>query len=68
MLAVLTRNYATSHNISETDMDTLEKVVVEKVEAVLLSDEFKEKRARNLDIDDFIKLLLKFNKEGIHFT
>jgi len=28
---------------------------------------FFEKRARKMDIDEFIELLLAFNKEGIHF-
>jgi len=38
------------------------------VEEVLTSIEFKEKRARTMDIDDFMKLLHAFNKHGIHFT
>ena len=38
------------------------------VEEVLSSIEFKEKRARTMDIDDFMKLLHAFNKSGIHFT
>jgi len=38
------------------------------VEEVLSGIEFKEKRARTMDIDDFMKLLHAFNKHGIHFT
>jgi len=38
------------------------------VEEVLASIDFKEKRARTMDIDDFMKLLHAFNKYGIHFT
>jgi len=38
------------------------------VEEVLTSIDFKEKRARTMDIDDFMKLLHAFNKFGIHFT
>ena len=38
------------------------------VDEVLTSIEFKEKRARTMDIDDFMKLLHAFNKFGIHFT
>ena len=38
------------------------------VEQVLAGIEFKEKRARTMDIDDFMKLLHAFNKHGIHFT
>merc|ERR1712038_1240741 len=40
----------------------------EKVEEVLASIGFKEKRARVMDIDDFMKLLHAFNSKGIHFT
>merc|ERR1712038_814383 len=39
-----------------------------KVDEVLSSIEFKEKRARKMDIDDFMKLLHAFNAAGIHFT
>merc|ERR1712218_147856 len=39
-----------------------------KVDEVLSSIEFKEKRARKMDIDDFMKLLHAFNTAGIHFT
>ena len=40
----------------------------EKVEEVLESISFKEKRARVMDIDDFMKLLHAFNVKGIHFV
>merc|ERR1712109_336168 len=39
-----------------------------KVDEVLSSIDFKEKRARTMDIDDFMKLLHSFNSHGIHFT
>merc|ERR1712072_1544588 len=39
-----------------------------KVDDVLSSIEFKEKRARKMDIDDFMKLLHAFNAAGIHFA
>ena len=35
---------------------------------VLESIDFKEKRARTMDIDDFMKLLHAFNSNGIHFV
>lgn len=46
----------------------LETTVLNKVEKVLTLIKFSEKRARSLDVDDFIKLLVEFNKEGIHFV
>jgi hypothetical protein len=49
------------------DYQELEKLIMVKVEKVL-ADGFSEKRARMLDADDFIKMLLQFNKEGIHFA
>ena len=40
----------------------------QEVDKVLESINFKEKRARVMDIDDFMKLLHAFNSAGIHFT
>ncbi|XP_022913605.1 probable dimethyladenosine transferase [Onthophagus taurus] len=42
--------------------------IKEKVEEILKSINANEKRARTMDIDDFIQLLLAFNKEDIHFS
>ncbi len=39
-----------------------------KVDEVLSEIDFREKRARTMDIDDFMKLLHAFNKAGIHFS
>merc|ERR1711892_644866 len=38
------------------------------IETVLDSIGFKEKRARVMDIDDFMKLLHTFNSHGVHFA
>ena len=38
------------------------------VEDILESINFKEKRARSMDIDDFMKLLHAFNSKDIHFV
>ena len=38
------------------------------VEEVLSGIQFQEKRARTMDIDDFMKLLHAFNESGLHFT
>ncbi|KAG8598782.1 hypothetical protein GDO81_002738 [Engystomops pustulosus] len=42
--------------------------IAEKIEKILTDLEFTEKRARSMDIDDFIRLLHGFNVEGIHFS
>ncbi|VDN01578.1 unnamed protein product [Thelazia callipaeda] len=39
----------------------------EKVESVLTKSGFASKRARHMDTEDFLSLLLAFNKEDIHF-
>merc|ERR1712154_701281 len=36
------------------------------VDEVLAEIDFREKRARTMDIDDFMKLLHAFNRRGIH--
>ncbi|NXX14112.1 DIM1 transferase, partial [Podargus strigoides] len=40
----------------------------EKIQTVLKNTGYSEKRARSMDIDDFIRLLHGFNSEGIHFS
>ena len=38
------------------------------LERILSKPEYKDKRARNLDLDDFLQLLADFHEAGIHFT
>ncbi|XP_063238470.1 probable dimethyladenosine transferase isoform X1 [Bacillus rossius redtenbacheri] len=40
----------------------------QKIEDVLKTGDWETKRARTLDIDDFMMLLTAFNKENIHFS
>ncbi|XP_067002020.1 dimethyladenosine transferase [Anabrus simplex] len=40
----------------------------DKVENILKVNNFETKRARTMDIDDFMRLLHAFNVEGIHFS
>uniref|UniRef100_A0A8D3D9N3 rRNA adenine N(6)-methyltransferase n=1 Tax=Scophthalmus maximus TaxID=52904 RepID=A0A8D3D9N3_SCOMX len=42
--------------------------ITKKIEGVLQEAEFSEKRARSMDIDDFMVLLHAFNAAGIHFS
>ncbi|OZC11926.1 hypothetical protein X798_01107 [Onchocerca flexuosa] len=39
----------------------------EKVEDIIAKSGFASKRARQMDIEDFLSLLLVFNKEDVHF-
>ncbi|XP_043222913.1 probable dimethyladenosine transferase isoform X2 [Amphibalanus amphitrite] len=42
--------------------------VKQAVEQILTNGGFMEKRARHMDMDDFLGLLQAFNAEGFHFT
>ncbi|NXV72716.1 DIM1 transferase, partial [Atlantisia rogersi] len=42
--------------------------IAEKIQTVLKNTGYSEKRARSMDIDDFIRLLHGFNSDGIHFS
>lgn len=64
MLETNYRTFCSVKNIpipSDFDMKTL-------VEKVLEDNGFSEKRARTMDIPDFLSLLLAFNKANIHFN
>ena len=79
VMATLTKNYALvqstlqakaqkGSDVKPMDVSDFQKIVSEKVDRVLTTTKYAEKRARTLDVDDFIKLLLEFNKEGVHFA
>nr|XP_014354202.1 PREDICTED: probable dimethyladenosine transferase [Latimeria chalumnae] len=64
---LLEKNYrihCSVHNISIPDNFS----IAEKIEKILEEGGFSEKRARSMDIDDFMKLLHGFNAAGIHFS
>ncbi|NP_001116194.1 probable dimethyladenosine transferase [Xenopus tropicalis] len=64
---LLEKNYkihCSLHNISVPENFS----IAEKIEGVLTETGFSEKRARSMDIDDFMALLHGFNSQGIHFT
>ncbi|XP_072920610.1 dimethyladenosine transferase [Hemitrygon akajei] len=42
--------------------------ITEKIQKILEETECSEKRARTMDIDDFMSLLHGFNSHGIHFS
>jgi len=58
------RTYCALNNLKvEEDMDMKNKVI-----AILEMNDFLDKRSAKMDIDDFLRLLHCFNKEGIHFA
>uniref|UniRef100_A0A8C5MV38 rRNA adenine N(6)-methyltransferase n=1 Tax=Leptobrachium leishanense TaxID=445787 RepID=A0A8C5MV38_9ANUR len=64
---LLEKNYrihCSLHNITIADNFN----IAEKIEKILEETGFGGKRARNMDMDDFISLLHGFNTEGFHFS
>ena len=55
-------------NKNSMDEDTEEKGADEIIEEVVGMEQWKDKRANKLDLDDFLALLTEFNKRGVHFA
>jgi len=66
-LAALEKNYRVALSLAgrEVPADLDMKALVDRV---LAESDFREKRARTMDIDDFMRLLHAFNKEDVHFA
>lgn len=56
-----------NNNHMETD-EVDEKTSEQIIEEVVSMDQWKDKRASKLDLDDFLALLAEFNKRGVHFA
>jgi len=67
ILLMLEKNYKVHCSVAGKEVGE-EFDIKELVDEVLSSINFKEKRARVMDIDDFMKLLHAFNSAGIHFA
>ncbi|KAL7492882.1 hypothetical protein ACHAWT_003989 [Skeletonema menzelii] len=50
------------------DEDDAEQGADEIIEEVVNMEQWKDKRANKLDLDDFLALLAEFNKRGVHFA
>ena len=48
--------------------DAEEKMSRQIIEDVVAMEQWKDKRASKLDLDDFLALLAEFNKRGVHFA
>ncbi|XP_009270822.1 PREDICTED: probable dimethyladenosine transferase [Aptenodytes forsteri] len=64
---LLDHNYRIHCSLHNTEIPENFKIG-EKIQTVLKNTGYSEKRARSMDIDDFIRLLHGFNSEGIHFS
>ncbi|KAM6302013.1 dimethyladenosine transferase isoform 2-T2 [Podargus strigoides] len=64
---LLDHNYRIHCSVHNTEIPENFRIG-EKIQTVLKNTGYSEKRARSMDIDDFIRLLHGFNSEGIHFS
>jgi len=66
-LLLMEKNYKVHKALSNEEVEP-EFKIKDLVDKVLNGSGFREKRARTMDIDDFMKLLQAFNSEGLHFA
>ena len=57
-------NNNSSMSTDEEEVKTSEQII----EEVVAMEQWKNKRASKLDLDDFLALLAEFNKRGVHFA
>ena len=57
-------NNNSSMSTDEEEVKTSEEII----EEVVPMEQWKNKRASKLDLDDFLALLAEFNKRGVHFA
>jgi len=67
VMDMIEQNYRTLCSMNDTMIDA-DFNIKEKVHKLLEDNDFAQKRARTMDIDDFLLLLNVFNSNGIHFT
>jgi len=67
VLLMMEKNYKVQCSLQDKQVPE-DFSIREEVDKVLDSIQFREKRARMMDIDDFMKLLHAFNSAGIHFA
>jgi len=67
VMDMIEQNYRTQCSINGTMVDA-DFDIKAKVLQLLEEHDFSKKRARTMDMDDFLQLLNIFNSNGIHFT
>lgn len=60
-------NNSNNNNTMSTDAEEV-KTSEQIIEEVVAMEQWKNKRASKLDLDDFLALLAEFNKRGVHFA
>jgi len=66
VIEILTSNYKTYCSLSNKIPEDVD--IKAKCLQILEEGEFSEKRANKMDMDDFIKLLVAFNRAELHFA
>jgi len=61
-------NNSNNDNTMSTDEEEEVKTSEQIIEEVVAMEQWKNKRASKLDLDDFLALLAEFNKRGVHFA
>eukprot|EP00656_Telonema_subtile_P019831 TRINITY_DN21031_c0_g1_i1.p1 TRINITY_DN21031_c0_g1~~TRINITY_DN21031_c0_g1_i1.p1 ORF type:complete len:304 (-),score=63.14 TRINITY_DN21031_c0_g1_i1:115-1026(-) len=67
VVEMLEKNFTTFCALHNTPVP-MDLEMKEKIMDVLVKNEFDQLRPSKMDIDDFLKLLMAFNQEGIHFS
>ncbi|CAG9768626.1 unnamed protein product [Ceutorhynchus assimilis] len=67
VLALIEKNYKLHCSLHNKEIPEGFSIK-EKIENILTNASAAEKRARTMDLDDFMSLLHAFNSEGIHFS
>lgn len=67
VIEMLKRNYMVHCSLNNVEWDP-KAPIKPKIEEVLKVNDFGNKRARTMDIDDFLYLLKTFNEAGFHFS
>jgi len=68
IIKILESNMKTHAALNNKMVDNDTKLVERIIDEVVDLDQFKDQRAGKLDLDDFLELLVHFNKRGIHFA
>jgi 18S rRNA (adenine1779-N6/adenine1780-N6)-dimethyltransferase len=68
VLALLEENFRTFHALHSLPLPEPMPDIKAVVEEVVGLEQFKDKRAAKMDLDDFLALLAEFNSRSIHFA
>ncbi|GBM91486.1 putative dimethyladenosine transferase [Araneus ventricosus] len=67
VLEMMEQNYKTYCSVKNIEIPK-DFNIKEKIEEVLNTNDFSQKRPRTMDIDDFLLLMHEFNSKGLHFS